>query len=242
MSKQVKVGLLLSLLVIVGVVVWQMLPPSEPVYQGKRLRLWLRDLDYTWTPAASSARNAIQHMGTNSVPTLIYYIRYQDPPWKRLYAWVVEHVLRRGRVDFEYQWHRRAALACTELGLKAQAAIPALVEASNNAEDEPEAFKALTAMLPLSAPALTNLLATGGRNARASAAVALRKSLWYPSLQVMAINALTNAMTDADWEIRVAAAYSLTDPPIQSHEDLRRSSETYLKQIDYEAAVKAGVK
>src|SRR5579872_1082215 len=57
---------------------------TEPVYLGKRLSVWLdakdRPLSYGIEPY--EAREAVRLAGTNAIPSLLRFLRAQDPPWK----------------------------------------------------------------------------------------------------------------------------------------------------------------
>ena len=72
MRKRVQVALALVLVALISVVVWQLLRSQErePVYQGKRLRVWLGEYD-AWTPygtieARNTAEAAVRQIGTNA--------------------------------------------------------------------------------------------------------------------------------------------------------------------------------
>ena len=58
--------------------------PKEPVYQGKRLSQWLAETNQ-WSkwPAelTREARNAIQEIGTNAFPYLLYEFERRDSKW-----------------------------------------------------------------------------------------------------------------------------------------------------------------
>jgi len=61
---------------------------KEPEYRGKKLSEWLPTYDGPevvwrrgdpWTPAG---REALRQIGTNAIPCLIRWIRYERPVWK----------------------------------------------------------------------------------------------------------------------------------------------------------------
>jgi len=53
----------------------------EPVFRGRTLSQWVRKFP------DSDARKAMQDIGTNALPCLLDWVRYETPPWKqRLYA------------------------------------------------------------------------------------------------------------------------------------------------------------
>src|SRR5690349_18153856 len=83
-KKPVKTARLLILVSGLGLLIILLLPAPQPSYQGIRLGRWLQDLDFgTRTGQATTARFAIQQMGTNCVPALIDYLRRHDSPMKR---------------------------------------------------------------------------------------------------------------------------------------------------------------
>lgn len=209
-KKCLLIALAVPLVVLASVICWEVLRLREPVYHGRPLHAWLEGLDYgEHTRQGSASRLAIQKMGTNALPALIDYLRYHDLPGKRQYAWVVHNVLRHGGVDFELDWHRRAARACAELGTNAQPASAALVEVSRDPDAAGDVIKAFYTMLPASAPTLLNLLATGQPRARTGAAQALASCLDNAALGTSVATALTNALQDPDLGVRQAAATSL---------------------------------
>src|SRR5688572_7111608 len=86
MKKGFKIGFTISTLVLLGGIVWLALRPAdrEPSYQGKPLHVWLKAFDASHGSAEyTAAQSAIQQMGTNTLPGLIYYLRRKDPPFYR---------------------------------------------------------------------------------------------------------------------------------------------------------------
>lgn len=71
-------------ILLAGVLTYLLISPSfEPSYGGRSLGEWL-DSDYRRTngPISPDFSNAIIQMGTNVVPYLVNYIRYEHPSWK----------------------------------------------------------------------------------------------------------------------------------------------------------------
>src|SRR5262245_28536683 len=67
--------------VLAALVVWLLVGviggPSEPVYQGKALSLWLED----YTPSGrQKAAEAVRSTGTNAIPILLKWMRAKVPP------------------------------------------------------------------------------------------------------------------------------------------------------------------
>jgi hypothetical protein len=63
---------------------------KEPVYQGKKLSEWLdryyrnSGITSNYDPAKlSEAQDAVRSMGTNAVPLLLKWMRYESPAWRK---------------------------------------------------------------------------------------------------------------------------------------------------------------
>jgi HEAT repeat protein len=90
MIKRVHIALAVLLVMLAGVIAWQAMRQREPVYQGKRLSVWLEVLNRERTPSHPDDRvaQAIRHMGTNALPVLIERLHGQDTRLKQLMvAW-----------------------------------------------------------------------------------------------------------------------------------------------------------
>src|SRR5207245_10697933 len=85
-SNRFRIVFSISIVPVLGTVVWLALRSHEPerAYQGKPLRVWLKAFD---APQGSveyaAAQSAVQQIGTNALPTLIYYLHRRDPPFYR---------------------------------------------------------------------------------------------------------------------------------------------------------------
>ena len=85
-----KKGLIVSialLTIVLGVMVWAVLRPREhePVYKGKPLSYWLGGYFQTSTNDAvdqKMANEAMKHVGTNAIPTLLRMLRKTDSALK----------------------------------------------------------------------------------------------------------------------------------------------------------------
>jgi peptidoglycan/xylan/chitin deacetylase (PgdA/CDA1 family) len=67
------------------VVLLGVLFPREPVYQGRRLSVWLREVPSFSTGFSDPnqpAKRALQHVGTNAIPFLMERLQSRDPQWK----------------------------------------------------------------------------------------------------------------------------------------------------------------
>jgi len=210
MMKRFKIGSTVSTLVLLGGIVWLALRPAdrEPFYRGKPLHVWLKGFDASQGSAEyTAAQSAIQKMGTNTLPRLIYYLRRKDPPFYR--HWInlkAKLHLLHGEVDYAVFSHRRAAQACGALGPAAEAAFPALIEAMNDQHAASDVGNGLSRMMPRSVPVLTNILATGNVIARSRAADNLVTAFSHREVEPMARIALIAALHDPDSGVRMAAA------------------------------------
>jgi HEAT repeat protein len=184
----------------------------EPAYGGRPLRDWLLELDKdSGSTNYLAARKAIGSMGTNALPALIRYLRIQDPPLNAQRVQLKAKLKMRFNTGGEYDWlwHRRAAIACGVLGEAGAPAFPAMAEAMQNNQAADEVGRALSSMLPASAPVLTNVLATGAIVARCRAADALITAYSHPSIEEMARPALLAALHCTDPAVRATAATAL---------------------------------
>src|SRR5437667_8327147 len=90
MNKRFRIGVFL---VLVGSIISALyiLPPREPVYDGKRLSDWLEDLAQRTRPIKRNrAKDAVSRMGTNALPALLEMLRSSDPFLKRLFVELIE--------------------------------------------------------------------------------------------------------------------------------------------------------
>lgn len=209
-----RLTLLAGLIVMVSVMaVWlvQKSRSDEPVYQGQPLRVWLRQFDQPQNSTNYlAAREAILQMGTNVLPHLERYLRHKD--WRYHRQWInlkARLGILRIPVDYQSDWHKRAAKACGQFGESGAPAFPAMMEAAHARAAEEEVTRSLSWMLPKSAPVLTNLLSSPNPTTRYRAADALAGALSHPSVEVMACNTLFNALRDPDSGLRATAANAL---------------------------------
>ena len=76
---------LLACVVVAGVVAFVRPGEREPVYQGKKLGFWLLACNPR-TPGLliydSQVARAVREAGTNALPFLLEWVRYERPAWK----------------------------------------------------------------------------------------------------------------------------------------------------------------
>jgi hypothetical protein len=205
MKRHLPKAVILGLALAAIVIVWWSLSPKQPVYQGERLRRWLRDLDEYGSQRGDAARAAIRAIGSDAVPILSTYLKYHDGGLERRFnAFVRRHSIL--VVEDDFVWQRRAAQACAELGLVAEAALPALAEAATNSQAPEQVVEALSRMLPKSASIVTNVIVTcPSRVARKRAIRALANACHYPEATAMSLIALNDALRSQDREIHEQA-------------------------------------
>lgn len=105
-------------------------PKHDPIYNGKRLTVWLENYSLDATDAESRAADeAVRHLGTNAIPTLLRLLRASDSPVKVRFL-----ALLRKQHLFQIGYPRasllngRAAWGFRALGPDAEPAVPALMK------------------------------------------------------------------------------------------------------------------
>jgi len=196
-------------IIVAGLTLLCFLSPREPVYQGKRLSVWLEGFDSSYHEASQ----AIRAMGTNAVPWLIRELRHKDSAFK---SRLMQLAGKQSLIKFDdrqtYRRRMRAIAACEALGPAAKRAIPSLTELFNNPKlgvDDRAAF-ALARMGPEAIPPLTQALTKGRLFAQIFAAAALRVGR-FDSEEVVA--ALVKALNDKHPSVRREAANTLAEMP-----------------------------
>jgi hypothetical protein len=134
MGKWVYIALGVLLVSLLGVIAWRVfgLRESEPTYQGKPLRFWLRGLTTQDVRAWENADAALRQAGTNAIPTLLRLLRAKDSP---LTVILVDLARRQHIIKLEYTtaegWNGAGKYGLVVLGTKAESAVPALIEIVN---------------------------------------------------------------------------------------------------------------
>ncbi len=138
MGKKHRILVTALALAALGSLAWVLFPhpEPEPVYQDKRLSVWLRNYtdsrSSTNGELAQQADDAVRHIGSNAIPTLLRMLRSRDSfvgfallsvPAKR--HWVSFHYTSAGEVNL------RALMAFRALGAAGKAAVPDLIETFN---------------------------------------------------------------------------------------------------------------
>jgi tetratricopeptide (TPR) repeat protein len=85
--KKAIIGALLLVTCVIAVVVWALLPPSEPKYKDQPMSFWLTKFTESANPyepedvVTVECRDALQHIGTNAIPPLLRMMRTKDSDW-----------------------------------------------------------------------------------------------------------------------------------------------------------------
>ncbi|HYG33628.1 MAG TPA: HEAT repeat domain-containing protein [Clostridia bacterium] len=161
MSKRGRLALAVLLVALVSVVVCQMWPTREPVYQGKRLTAWLSQyMANHWVAAKQNneldkqAQAAIRQIGTNAIPSLLRMLRAKDSALtlKMMSLAQYQHIIRIGPVPAK-AWNWTATAGFQVLGEEAQSAVPALMDIINQNITPASRASAIRALGSIGAPA-----------------------------------------------------------------------------------------
>src|SRR5262245_13961741 len=131
MRKRFRIMLAILVVAAFGGVVWLVQRPSEPVYEGRRLSFWLTGYDQPEHDelTRTEADEAVRHLGTNAIPTLLRMLRAKDSALtRRVVQSVQKHHLLKVRHTPDWQQHKQAVSAFERLGAGAKEAVPALIE------------------------------------------------------------------------------------------------------------------
>jgi len=118
-----------------GVVLFWPRGPKEPVYQGKKLSQWLEGtLPARSTDEFHAAEKAVQAIGTNALPWLMFEFTRRDPKWiAATRSWLADQRWTGERISTERD---RMWLAANGLYLLGPAIAPVLPELSEYLGDE----------------------------------------------------------------------------------------------------------
>ena len=136
MTKLLRNLLVILFVAILGVLVWKAASPVEPKYQGKRLTLWLEGHVPTTSanppfnsPEWKKADEALRHIGTNAIPTLLRMIRANDSVLKLK---LLELARKQRLIGIHYRFaqtrNEEAEYAFRVLGAEAGDAVPGLIK------------------------------------------------------------------------------------------------------------------
>lgn len=192
-----------------------LLRQREPVYQGRPLSKWLEELEYSrLQDGRGSSAEALRHMGTNAMPTLVKMLRARDSELK---LQLIRLARKQGLVRVgPFRFHptpglvrcRTAIAACELLGPSARSAIPELVALLR--ETEPQtgyaAARALGAIGAEAIPALVSELANENKETRLRAVMAMGA---FPKGSTVLVPPLLRSLHDPGADVRNMATAAL---------------------------------
>src|SRR5579863_6584415 len=128
--------ILLAILVVTAVAGGALLafrqPTTDPIYKGKRLRIWLKEYDPEKSPRERhEADQAVYPIGTNVIPMLLGMLRVEDSPLKMKLLSLAWRLHLRVRYDSAWDCCLEAGEAFRQLGATASDAVPELIKIYN---------------------------------------------------------------------------------------------------------------
>jgi HEAT repeats len=123
-------------IMVLALFTWQVMSPHEPVYEGKKLSVWLEAYAHApgfgiglRSPEQMEADKAMRQIGTNAIPTLLKMLRFKNHPLNDKIAYWLKalHLSREGYVH-ESVKHSEAAEAFRVLGPQVKEAVPELIK------------------------------------------------------------------------------------------------------------------
>jgi HEAT repeat protein len=263
MRKPVQFALAVWLVAITGFIAWQVVRSREPepVYQGKRLSVWLEQ-QYTnhWSAGRDGELDkqteaALKRIGTNALPLLLEMLHARDTTLKQvLMRWAAKRSLVHFNLISADQRRQEAILGYEALGPLACAQVPSLINALINDPSlhvRQAAASALAGIGPearLAAPALFRATKDKDNVVRNNSFWALRHILPDPQLTIPVLIA---GLDDPFPAARENAAFALgmygqqaraAVPALVRTLSTNGAAGFSLKQIDPEAAAMEGVK
>lgn len=196
---------------VVVAVVWPR--EHEPEYEGKKLSEWLMGERPLGEPANARAK-AIHQIGTNALPFLLRWIRYETPPWRKKLSSAIRKINTKAWVAFRDKKADRAKgarLGFEILGPQASPAIPELTKLmkGTNVDITINAFYALHATGIEALPVLLEVLTNGPACLRLHTAVIFRTMRQLGTNASVVVPVLIEQLQDKDPEVAAKAAAML---------------------------------
>jgi hypothetical protein len=147
--------LVLAGLAVLAVIAFVLRPNPEPSYGGLPLSAWVD----RYNAADEPAREAISSMGTNAIPFLLKWIRFEKTALRLRamdalpFSYRIQHMLLR-----PYFRADKAAYAFEALGTSASNAVPVLILMLRNSSELETAWRASDALGCIGAPAVPALI------------------------------------------------------------------------------------
>jgi len=191
--------------------------PAEPVYRGRPLSVWMQS-DFTLgTHPAQRGRQlgqsqaALQALGTNALPWLMYEFKRTPPRWRRALKILADrHMPRSFRFTRDLE---RFNLAGIGLQLLGPDVVPALPQLSECLEDPYRNHVAVRAMANAGAPAVPYLLQAMCSTNPTVRAVATSGMVLASRDQDAVVAPLVEGMRSTNREVRKAAGMQFIDLP-----------------------------
>ena len=113
----------------------------EPEYRGRRLSQWVEG--YNWSSdvaryTTKERQEAMRQMGTNAIPYLLKWIRYETPHWKIKWYEIVNPALAKVRPSWQLSDEKEqlrangTVLAFIALGAQSESAVGELSRLTND--------------------------------------------------------------------------------------------------------------
>jgi HEAT repeat protein len=203
--------------IVIGVVLatlagtWELLRLREPIYEGKKLSVWMRGLAYRGGPSTTDEA-AIRRMGTNAIPSLLKVAKVRR---SLFYGLFIELNRAQSLIHFDARTtefdQEMAIWGFRCLGPAGQPAVPALMDLLKDHDPDVRATAAyclgLQGVLAEKAvPALIGCLSSSMPREKAYAAYALGEIGAAARSAIPKLNTLTN---DSIWFVSNAAQAAL---------------------------------
>jgi HEAT repeat protein len=257
MGKKHLILLASFLVAVVGVMVWVAIRSTEPAYRGKRLSEWLLSYDPRVVALnKDEADEAIRHIGTDAMPTLLTMLRSKDAP---LGAAAIKWAEQKNLIWVSLADERtvEAARGFEALGSTAKDAVPALIEiyrARISLESQSATAYALGSIGPSAKMAIPQLLQGLTSSNGIVRQAAVRSLGQIHSQPEQCVPALIRALNDPDRVAQFEAAKALSIfgsnataavpaliSSFKTNKHIRKTAAAALKAIDADAAARAGV-
>jgi HEAT repeat protein len=264
MNRRTKVALGIWFVTVSGVVFWQFLGRSEPLYDRKPLTAWLQKEPEFFEEAEEKGSDgwraviAIRHIGQDAVPYLVEMARVKDSPLKKLIisAFPFEQPIS-GIIRPAKETRQMAVFGFYALGPMGKDAVPALIELLRDKDIgvRYHAAQCLGYIGPDAESAIPQLLLLSNQPDRVLAWTAMSSvgkihkgsSVVVPALitNLLSTNRLLYdrtmlALGDFGGQAQAAAPFIL--PFLNDADELiRADAASVLKQIVPEVAAKAGI-
>jgi hypothetical protein len=270
MRKPIHLALAAVVIVVLGSAIWRSShrPGREPLYKGKRLSVWLEHYRrmWIWMPdnlkpeEARQTEEAVRHIGTNAIPTLLPMLRKRDfVVVSKLLEWRQPPYLIHIPYVSAATRNSDAASGFKILGTNALPALPELIaiyERNISSWSQDAAADAIVAIGPearRAIPAFVQAAAHSNAHTRVGAISALG-SIHAESAIVVPV--VAKSLAETNIIVKIVASRALERFGIDARAavpilvqllkdtdwHVRLNAANALKKIDPEAAAKAGVK